>query len=193
MYINFIGSPCSGKTTSAAKLFADLKELGLEVEFISEYARYYIANSRLQFKAINKSFKLDDNDQYHIFHKQLEIETIMSEASKDAIVISDTSVWNSCLYMTEKYLKDFLNTTEYKQAINRYENEKGLTIICSPVERPYSPDSNRVHSKEESLKIHYNIRHTLEELIPNNKIPMIFGSVEDRHKTLMKLVFEKIY
>ena len=47
MYVNFIGAPCSGKTTSAAKLFAELKEMGLEVEFVSEYARLYIAKKRI--------------------------------------------------------------------------------------------------------------------------------------------------
>ena len=38
-FINIIGSPCSGKSTVAANLFAELKKLGTEAELITEYAK----------------------------------------------------------------------------------------------------------------------------------------------------------
>jgi thymidylate kinase len=195
MYINFIGSPCSGKTTSAAKLFAELKEMGLEVEFISEYARLYIAKKRIA-NNFNK-IDLTDIDQYEIFEKQFELERTMHKAGgTDAIIISDSSVWNSCLYMTEKGLD--LHSVPYPgtyhtEACKRFYTEKNITVISAPVERPFTPDSNRIHSKEESLKINDSIRKIMDNLLPNNKIPVLRGSIDERHRTLMKLVFEKIY
>ena len=192
MYLNFIGAPCSGKTTSAAKLFAELKEMGLEVEFISEYARLYIAKKRIinDLKPIN----LDSSDQYQIFCGQLDLETTMSKSGgTSSIIISDSSVWNSCLYMEPEYREKFKESLEYKQSVSRFTTEKNLNVILSPEERPFTPDSNLVHSKEESLKIHDNIRCVLDDLLPGNKFPMLFGSVEERHKALVKLVFEKYY
>lgn len=38
-FINIIGSPCSGKSTVAVNLFAELKKLGTEAELITEYAK----------------------------------------------------------------------------------------------------------------------------------------------------------
>jgi len=46
MFVGFVGSPLSGKTTVAAKVFAKLKKAGMPVEFIPEQSRFYIAQAR---------------------------------------------------------------------------------------------------------------------------------------------------
>lgn len=44
--INLIGGPCVGKSTSAARLFAEMKAKGYSVELVTEYAKQLTLESR---------------------------------------------------------------------------------------------------------------------------------------------------
>jgi len=160
MLINFVGSPASGKTTTAAMLFAKLKEYGLSAEFVGEEARRYIVIRKFSKRAFRENPILTDIDQANIMENQADIEDMMVlGTSPDTVIISDGSPLNALLYMTPEFrrenhrVKAFLNMT-------RTLMTKSLTFVCEPLKSHRDVrDSNRIHNLEQILKID-------EQLIP---------------------------
>jgi nicotinamide riboside kinase len=161
MLIGIIGSPCSGKTTVAAKLFAELKDLGLPTDYVAEQARLFIANKRfLQVKAgEGEGVALTDEDQLAIARQQFRHELIMSDPR--TILITDSSVLNSLLYMSENFRQSEEVQSLAKAAAARYD----LLFICHPVQRPDGIDPNRIHGEDFSLKVHDSIGPILQSFM----------------------------
>jgi thymidylate kinase len=151
MLVGFMGAPCSGKTTTAARLFADLKEMGTPVEFITEKARSFIAWKKYNSTFTQELFSLTNENQLEIAKSQFAAEQIMrSVCGNDLIVLTDTTVLNSALYMTPDFRARPEVQELFLQAVKQYD----LLFLCQPVEYPRSYDPNRVHSEEESLALH---------------------------------------
>jgi hypothetical protein len=190
--INFIGSPCSGKTTTAASLFAKLKEDSHLAEFIPEQARHYIATLRFNEQlAPSEPIQLDDSDQYKIMEKQSTLERIITIASgSDVVVVSDSSVLNALLYMTDENKQSFLTQALVFQAMQRVD----LFFYCPPVESLLiHNDPNRVHSAEESLAIDKKIPDLMAKYIPADKqITLLSGSSFQRLHAATHALYERM-
>ena len=65
--INLFGGPGSGKSTTAALLFARMKLLGLHVELVREYVKYWAWNDR----------KVREWDQLYLLGKQSAYESML--------------------------------------------------------------------------------------------------------------------
>lgn len=160
-----IGAPCSGKTTVAAKLFAELKDLGLPTDYVAEQARFYIANKRFfqrkgaEYFIDPEKVDLSNEDQLAIARQQFRHELIMSDPR--TILITDSSVLNSLLYMGEDFRKSEDVQSLAKAAAARYD----ILFICHPVQRPDGVDPNRIHDEEFSLKIHDSMDTVINPLI----------------------------
>src|SRR6185436_12571198 len=143
MKINFIGSPCSGKTTTAAMVFADLKELGISCEFVVEQARLYIANKRYtQLKITNNSITLTDQDQLQILKNQIQIENIFQiSCDEETILICDSSPFNSLFYMTNQTRSQESTQNTIQEIITNAD----VIFYAPPVDRSYEIDVNRIH------------------------------------------------
>lgn len=194
MLVAFVGAPCSGKTTTAARLFADLKEQGLAVEFLTEYARMYIARRRL---LDGDSFKvLSDFDQAHILETQSQNEyTFASEAK--SIVIADSSAVSALLYMSELFLT---NTQAYERLISPIEkavmaaSRYDVVFRCSPVRPGVLYDPNRLHSYEESVELDKRIDKVFELVQMNlSKVHQLFGPTDFRVKEAASVVMRKVF
>lgn len=175
MRITFIGSPHSGKTTTAAMLFAYLKDLGLSTEFLTEYARQYIARRR----AKDPSFRLQDDDQYHIFSQQLEIIDLMQTACPDSIILCDSSPLNALLYMTP----DCTATDFVRQQAAKFVQAGGLMFWSRPVDEPFGPDANRLHDEQQSLAVDAGLLQTLSSILPSgwdDGLVQLIGNTADR-------------
>lgn len=159
MIIEFIGCPRSGKTTTAARVFANLKEAGFNCEFIPEQARFYIAQKRAAQHLDPKStLVLDDIDQRNIMEKQFNAQELMlSSCGKDALIVTDSSVVNSLLYMT----KDGRLDLNVAQILEEYQKTPKVTFYSRPVEWIGGLDPNRVHTKEQSEAIDKEIHEYL--------------------------------
>lgn len=189
MLVNYIGSPSSGKTSSAALLFSELKDLGFPCEFITEFARIYIAKKR--FNDSNTQVVLTDFDQSEIFRNQFELENIMLGSSNDPLILTDSSVWNSVLYMTPDFREQFKQTDLCKEAIDRQNKINPLTFLSYPVGFS-SNDPNRVHSKEQSEKIHESIKDVLKDFIDIDSFFPLIGVLQRRHQNIIASVYERI-
>lgn len=202
MLVAFIGSPCSGKTTAAARLFAELKDSGQSAEFLPEHARSYIAEKRLRCMKKNEDFSLNDADQTTIFYAQLAAELTMKEAcGDDAVVIADSCAVNSLFYMADVKQKE---SAVAMAAADHYCGDStpgelwknghyDLVFICEPVAEPLSTDPNRVHSYRDSLRIHAGIPEVLHTYAPSLVPRVLRGNSSARSKQALYEVMQRAF
>lgn len=183
MFISFIGSPCSGKTTIAASVFAYLKEIGFTVEFINEQARTYIAKKKFETKS--HQIKLTDEDQFNIIQMQVEAETYFEYASDPyTVIITDSSVLNSLLYMSDD--ARYRSTRPIQVACERYDH----VFYPTPVPLPISNDPNRIHSAEDIRLIHDSIPQIIATHAPDLHMTPLSGPLKARVQEVISIVIE---
>jgi len=190
MRVSFIGCPCSGKTTTAMMVVAQLKEAGISCEFIAEQARVYIAEKRyLDRLKPEQSLVLTDFDQTSIMERQLRMEKIMSSVTGPSmIVVSDSSPLNSLLYMSEDY-RDKVPAAILEEAIQGSD----LVFYAPPVSGSNGFDPNRVHDQEQSLKVDGSIPSILEKFAPsvNAKAIALSGDPTCRLSQVFEAIINK--
>lgn len=186
MLIGFIGCPCSGKTTTAAMTFADLKLMGISTEFIPEQARHYIATKRCD-QWFSDHVTLTDEDQLEIMRQQSGMEDVMT-ASKGAVVVTDSSVFNTLLYLSEAKLAHDDVQWLIEAALERYD----LLFYCAPVKMLPTLDPNRIHSEEQSLELDKKIPALLKRFAPDLKPIFLLGDAKERHHVVTKSILEKL-
>lgn len=194
MIVNFVGAPCSGKTTTAASLFAKLKEDGHPAEFVTEQARFYIAGLRLlrNLKPEEKLGKLSDADQQNIMFQQMHYETMMQDvAGPDMTIVTDSSYLNAILYMTEEAKNHHLKTV-LQHYVERAKVHPRIIFVCPTVKAPAGTDPNRVHSEEESRIIEAKIPDILTTYAPDSHIVNLEGSTFGRFSRVVSEVFMRL-
>jgi len=174
-FVNFIGAPCSGKTTVAAGIFSRLKKYGMAAEYVSEYARRHIAAGL---------GKLWDDDQICIMQNQLHEENLFLHNST---VITDSCVANSLLYLKDKNRHDA--SMYYDKALGR---ANGIYFYCQQVPIPFIQDPNRIHNQEQISVLEEDCKnlvakiqkdypklkiHTLSEMDVDRRIDTAIGIV----------------
>ena len=185
MLVSFVGSPCSGKTTTAASVFAELKANGLPAEFVSEHARLYIARAKLKAMQDKTEFALTDEDQRKILVNQYEIEqTMVRVCGPEVMVISDSCPLNSLLYINDTNV--FVNPEAYFSEI---ASKLNLIFVCDPVKPLSSLDPNRIHDEEQSKAIHEKIAPMLAKHAPNVKTVPLFGNNAVRVGTVLRHLY----
>lgn len=186
MLVGFIGAPCSGKTTTAAKLFAELKDMGLPAEYVAERARYHISRKKFVIRTKGYGdFTLTDEDQISIANSQFLDEKIMK--TDDVIVVTDSCVLNSFLYMTENTRNDEELREFMQDALKEYD----VIFICAPVSRPKGKDPNRVHDEEFSVKVHNEIEKILVPLLEEKEVHWLTGPSHLRLGTAIAATLDK--
>jgi hypothetical protein len=172
--IGFAGSPYSGKTTTAALLFGELKKRGVQVEYLPEYARERIR----ELKALNLIHLLDDEAQITIRDRQAESEDKHLEHNGDgAVTITDGSTVNSFFYG---------GSGDAGVEAARYD----LLFFSENIESRSAIDANRVHDVEFSRDMEKRIESTLKLLCPviRDRVRRLEGDIDDRLSTAMAAV-----
>lgn len=107
--INIFGGPGTGKSVTAAKLFADLKIQHLNCELVTEYAKELV---------YDESYKVLENQEW-IFANQHNRMYRLKE--KVDFIITDAPLFNSIVYSGKgEEQKDFHNYV--LSVFNRYNN-----------------------------------------------------------------------
>ncbi len=175
MIVGFVGTPCSGKSTIATKMFSSFKESGTNCELIVEVARQYIANKRFEEKLKNQPIVLTDADQQQIAHKQWEVERNMQySCGTSTIIVSDSSIMNAGLYMSEAAFKGL--TGFFKDRTLSYD----LIFFCHPINLKSLPsDPNRVHNLEEIKLLNDRANELLSVIksVPGANVQELLGSI----------------
>lgn len=162
MIVALLGSPCSGKTTTAAKAFVALKEQGVIAEFITEQARWYIAEKRWNLKLKPQDrLELDETDQLAIMEKQFNAEQILkSSSTSSTVVISDSSALNALLYMTDAMTKSAAVNNLVEACLKAYD----LVYYCKPLSFFPLGDANRLHDQAFALEADKKIPALVDRL-----------------------------
>ena len=140
--VNFLGSPGSGKSTMASRVFTELKELGYNVEFCAEFAKDL---------TWEENFRVLSN-QLYVFAKQQH--RIYRLADKVDIIVTDSPLILGLVY-GEKYLKNM--SQNFKGLIvEEYERYPRFDVM---VERKYPYVSKgRNENEEQAIEIDERIR-----------------------------------
>jgi nicotinamide riboside kinase len=184
MLVGFIGSPCSGKTTTAAKLFAELKDMGLPTDYIAERARVHIAQKRFFQRKLGQgdTVVLTDEDQDEIFKQQFTAEIQTNDPR--SIIITDASALNTLMYMSESLRTKDLTKFLADVIVREYD----LLFVCSPVQRPDGVDLNRIHDAKASEEIHSRIETVIMPLIKDKTVINLAGPSRTRLQDAMSAV-----
>ena len=144
--INLFGAPGSGKSTTMARLFADLKQEGYNVEMVSEFAEDLVYENRIDAT----------KDELYIFAKQNH--RLFKVKDKVDIVITDRPLLLTCVYdklygENDKNLHELVRTT-----FDKYNN---VNILLIPEGAKYQTDGRLQDEKEvnEIFKIIYDELH----------------------------------
>ncbi len=90
VFLNLFAGPGAGKSTSAAYLFAALKQSGKNIELVTEYVKNWAYLGRHP----------EVFDQIYLLGKQTQREALLM--NRVDVVITDSPVW-LCAYYAERY------------------------------------------------------------------------------------------
>lgn len=147
LHINLFAGPGTGKSTTAAGLFAALKWANKDCELISEYAKDVVWE---------ESFTKLEN-QIYIFSKQHKKHFTLN--GKVDYIVTDSPIPLTCIYDRNetKYLKELV-LSEF----NKFNN---LNILLKRT-KDYNPNG-RTQTFEEAIEIDTKIINFMD----NNNIP----------------------
>src|SRR5690606_16964767 len=166
LLIGFVGSPYSGKTTTAALLFAELKKCGIQAEYLPEYARDRIR----EMKDLGVPVVLDDAAQWAIRDIQEKLERRhLANNGEGAITITDGSTANSFFYGGSDSLE---------REVVRYD----LLFFSRNIQSRTGKDDNRIHDLDFSREMEKKIVEELSALCPvvRSRVVELFGDIDFR-------------
>ena len=149
--INFYGEPGSGKSTTAAELYAQMKRQGLNVELVREFAKELAWDGK----------KIGPFDQMAIIGEQIRRES--SLFGKVDYVITDSPAMLGAFYMDYSHNECYMNDM-VKNYISYAETIHNVTFTNIMVKRQgeYNP-SGRYQSEAKSTQMRENLKDFLYE------------------------------
>ena len=158
LVVNLMGGPGVGKSTYAALLFSKLKEMKIDCELSSEFAKELVWEQR------NETFK----DELYIFAKQAH-RTFRLNGKVD-VIITDRPLILTCHYAKDD--KALCNL-----CVDRFNQYNNLNYVLERV-KDYNPNG-RNQSEAEARKIDVSIKSILESYeIPYTVLPGVAESVD---------------
>lgn len=150
MRINLYAGPGSGKSTTSAWLFAELKKLGYSIELVSEYVKSWAIAKR----------NVIGFDQVYLMGKQLNYEYRFLAHGIQHIV-TDSPVLLSACY-TRSYFNDLKIADHMEAIISEYESRHpSLNIFLDRAGKEYR-NEGRYQTEDEAKHMDRIILDTLD-------------------------------
>ena len=166
--INLFAGPGVGKSTNAAKIFADLKIKGINCEMALEFAKD---------KVWEESFRTMD-DQIYIFGKQFH--RIWRLKDKVDVIICDSPLPISIVYDKE-------NSKAFHELIMEQFNKFNNLNFYLKRSAVYQ-ESGRVQTEEEAKKID----KVVEGVLIDYKIPFITLDIDNAAKDIVDIAIDTL-
>jgi hypothetical protein len=165
LVINLFAGPGTGKSTTMASIFSELKWLGVNCEMGPEFAKE---------KVWEESFAILGN-QIYVFGKQLH--TLYRLVNKVDVIITDSPLLLSLIYGKQE-------GEAFKNLILEVHNRFNNLNIFLKRHKQYNP-SGRLQTEKEAKEIDIKIKNLLEQ---NN---IAFDEIESG-KDSIKIIVDKI-
>jgi ABC-type dipeptide/oligopeptide/nickel transport system ATPase component len=137
LIVNFVGGPGCGKSTTAAKTFALLKEADINSELIQEYAKEL--SWIKDFKTLG--------DQYYVTGVQNHRQYILNGEVK--VMVTDSPIIIGLLYYVEKN-KKIKNLFE-RFVVEKYKSQNNITYFIKRTKK-YNPKGRNQTEAEAKQK-----------------------------------------
>lgn len=168
LIVNLYGAPGAGKSTGAAYIFYKLKQLGINVELVTEYAKDKV------WEAHDEVFK----DQCYIFgHQHFRISRLINKVN---VIITDAPLMIGAYYSPEIYKKELTTL-----ALKSFRENKNINYFIKRV-KPYNP-RGRFQSEEESDNVSKELLTFLNDC--NVKVGIVLGN-EDGYDSIVANILE---
>lgn len=142
LVVNLYGGPGTGKSTMAGLLFSKLKNLGINCEVATEYAKDL---------TWQRSWDLLKN-QVHVFGEQhRRVFTLLDQVD---VIVTDAPILCSIPYSDNKPLHALI--------VSEYQKCRNFDVFLNRV-KPYNP-SGRSQTLEQAMLIDITTREVLEEV-----------------------------
>lgn len=158
LVVNLYGAPGAGKSSGAAYIFYKLKSMGVDAEYVSEYAKDKV------WEGHDMVFK----DSCYIFgHQHFRLARVYGKVD---VVVTDAPLFISAFYADDEVKRE-LTSIAYKT--NGRYSANSLSYFLNRV-KEYNPNG-RFQTEEESDKVSCGIKNFLAELkiypteIPGNE------------------------
>ena len=145
--VNLYGGPGSGKSTTAAGIFSELKMLGLNVELVTEYAKD---------KVWEKHEAILDN-QIYVFAKQYH--RLFRLTNQVEVVVTDAPILLSTIYNKDRTLLGTSLDTLVVEAYNTFNN---VNYFLKRTKK-YNP-KGRLQTEDEAKELDIQINNMLDRL-----------------------------
>lgn len=163
--INFSGEPSSGKSTAANALFSHLKQIGYNVEIVTEHSKM------LAYQGSN----ILNQDQMYVFANQHNLMFIMtnqlnSNSQPLDYIITDSPLYLSYIYgkyhQENQIIKNLpieLPETFFQMVIDTYKQYDNVNILMER-NHNFGLSKGRFHNEEESQDIKNKIIQLLSDM-----------------------------
>lgn len=142
--INLYGGPGTGKSTNAARIFTILKDKGVEVELVTEFAKDCVWEKRL--------FTLEN--QVYVFAKQYHrIHRLLGQVE---FIVTDSPILQGCVY-------DDSGSTELQDLVLHCHRQMETFDVCLLRTKKYQPNG-RMQTEADAVNLDRKIRDKLAEL-----------------------------
>jgi adenylate kinase family enzyme len=169
--VNLTGAPGAGKSTGAAKIFSELKQLGVNCELVGEFAKDKTWEHNVTALSC----------QEYVFGKQsYRLARCRDEVD---VIVTDSPLPLAIIYTSKEEIKKPL--TELVMAVyNTYDN---INFFINRV-KPYNPNG-RNQTAEESDQLSVEIKNLYSRLnIPYTEI----DGDNDGYNKAIKLILDKL-
>lgn len=171
--VNLYGGPGTGKSTTAAALFSELKFRGVNCEYVQEYAKDKAWEFGTDHLGVPKVFQA----QEYIFGKQ---HFRMRRCAQDVdVIITDSPLLLGLIYTPENFPLPSLGNV-IREAYHLYDN---LDIFLVR-NKPYNV-KGRFQTEDQARQLDTEIKHLLDaEKVPYHTVAAGRDSIEQIIKFL---------
>jgi hypothetical protein len=175
MRINFFGGPGSGKSTTTARVFAQLKERQLSVEHVSEYVKAWAYQGR----------DVNPFDQVYLFGKQHQYEyRYLARGVRN--IVTDSPCFLSAFYAKHRGVSALVRPLV--ELCFLYDGAHPcVNLFLRRGDKPYV-QAGRWQSQEEAREIDTQMFAMLVAYYPTNLVQLDF----DDHAGILRTVLQAV-
>ncbi|MGL5329465.1 MAG: AAA family ATPase [Peptostreptococcaceae bacterium] len=170
LVVNLIAGSGAGKSTNAARIFTILKDMGVEVELVTEYVKSMVWEGR------NKIFEC----QPYIFGKQLY--RLVQVQGKVDVIITDRPICLDMIYDPEQD-EDFR-----RYSLKQFNKFNNLNVYLNR-KKKFNPNGRNEKSIDQAREVDNKILKALD----NNLIPYIIADGnEEGCKEIVEAIISRL-